>query len=85
MADSQSNALTAPAQTASDVLRRAHDEHAFRAESFAAALIALASQDHDISPLALSAMAMDLEKHVQGLAGAIDEAHEILNGRGGEA
>jgi len=85
MADSQSNALTVPAQTASDVLRRAHDTHVFRAESFAAALIALASQDQDINPLALSAMAMDLEKHIEGLAGAIHRAHEILNGRGGEA
>jgi len=85
MADSQSNALIASAQRANRILLKAHDDHAWRAESFAATVNALASGGEEISPTALQAVAHELGRCVNALTEAIHQAHEILNGRGDEA
>jgi hypothetical protein len=60
----------------------AQDDHAGRARSLAAALVAIADTPSPVEPSALSALAEALEEHVIGMGKALGRASDILAGKG---
>lgn len=69
-----------PAARAAALLGEASDAHGWRARSFAGAFRAIAASE-GVSPDDLGALAEALSEHVEGLAAAVNEAHDLLSGR----